>query len=135
MREAIGWSTFYIALPLAFAVYVWRDYGSERGLEYLTGYLVEKSLSVDNLFVFMLLLGAFAVPPALRQRVLLYGIIGALVLRGIFIALGAAALSRFDVMFLVFGARPGRDRRSRSSATPAQARPTRSTSTGCAASG
>jgi len=103
MREAIGWSAFYIALPLLFGAYVWSDFGSERGLEYLTGYLVEKSLSVDNLFVFILLLSAFAVPRALQQRVLLYGIIGALVLRGIFIALGAAALSAFDWMFLVFG--------------------------------
>ena len=103
MREAVGWSVFYVALPLLFAVYVWQDHGSERGLEYLTGYLVEKSLSVDNLFVFMLLLGAFAVPKALQQRVLLYGIIGALVLRAIFIALGAAAISRFDAAFLVFG--------------------------------
>jgi tellurite resistance protein TerC len=103
MREAIGWSAFYIALPLLFGAYVWADFGSERGLEYLTGYLVEKSLSVDNLFVFILLLSAFAVPRALQQRVLLYGIIGALVLRGIFIALGAAALSAFDWMFLVFG--------------------------------
>jgi TerC family integral membrane protein len=103
MKEALGWSAFYVALPLAFGGYVWQRFGSERGLEYLTGYLVEKSLSVDNLFVFMLLLGAFAVPRALQQRVLLYGIIGALVLRAIFIALGAAALSRFDWMFLVFG--------------------------------
>lgn len=103
MREALGWSAFYVALPLAFGIYVWQSFGSQRGLEYLTGYLVEKSLSVDNLFVFMLLLGAFAVPKALQQRVLLYGIIGALVLRAIFIALGAAALSRFDWMFLVFG--------------------------------
>lgn len=103
MKEALGWSAFYIALPLAFGGFVWWRYGSERGLEYLTGYLVEKSLSVDNLFVFMLLLGAFAVPRALQQRVLLYGIVGALVLRGIFIALGAAALARFDAMFLVFG--------------------------------
>ena len=103
MREALGWSAFYVALPLAFGVYVWQRFGSERGLEYLTGYLVEKSLSVDNLFVFMLLLGAFAVPKALQQRVLLYGIIGALILRAIFIALGAAALARFDWMFLVFG--------------------------------
>jgi TerC family integral membrane protein len=102
-REALGWSAFYIALPLAFAGYVWQQFGSERGVEYLTGYLVEKSLSVDNLFVFMLLLGAFAVPQALQQRVLLYGIVGALVLRGVFIALGAAALSRFDAAFLVFG--------------------------------
>jgi TerC family integral membrane protein len=103
MREAVGWSAFYIALPLAFGAYVWTQFGSERGLEYLTGYLVEKSLSVDNLFVFILLLSAFAVPRELRQRVLLYGIIGALILRAIFIALGAAALARFDWMFLVFG--------------------------------
>ncbi|MEO5852088.1 MAG: TerC/Alx family metal homeostasis membrane protein [Nocardioides sp.] len=103
MKEALAWSAFYVALPLAFGVYVWSQYGSQRGVEYYTGYLVEKSLSVDNLFVFMLLLTAFAVPRALQQRVLLYGIIGALVLRGIFIAVGAAALSAFDFFFLLFG--------------------------------
>ncbi|QIG41366.1 TerC family protein [Nocardioides anomalus] len=104
MREAVAWSAFYVAIPLAFGLYVWSQHGGERGVEYYTGYLVEKSLSVDNLFVFMLLLAAFAVPAALQQRVLLYGIVGALVLRGIFIALGAAALSAFDWVFLVFGA-------------------------------
>jgi TerC family integral membrane protein len=103
MKEAISWSAFYVALPLAFGVYIWSTHGGDRGLEYYTGYLVEKTLSVDNLFVFMLLLAAFAVPEVLKQRVLLYGIIGALVLRGIFIALGAAALSRFDWVFLIFG--------------------------------
>ncbi|WP_148573203.1 TerC/Alx family metal homeostasis membrane protein [Nocardioides caldifontis] len=103
MKEAVGWSAFYVALPLAFGGYVWAQFGSERGVEYLTGYLVEKSLSVDNLFVFMLLLSAFAVPAALQQRVLLYGIVGALALRAVFIALGAAALAAFDWMFLVFG--------------------------------
>ncbi|MGL5857716.1 MAG: TerC family protein, partial [Angustibacter sp.] len=103
MREAAGWSAFYIALPLAFGGYVWAQFGGDRGVEYYTGYLVEKTLSVDNLFVFMLLLAAFAVPAALQQRVLLYGIVGALVLRGIFIALGAAALQAFDWAFLVFG--------------------------------
>ena len=103
MREALGWSAFYVALPLLFGVYVWQEFGSDRGVEYLTGYLVEKSLSVDNLFVFMLLLTAFAVPRQLQQRVLLYGIVGALVLRAVFIALGAAALARFDWVFLVFG--------------------------------
>lgn len=103
MREALAWSAFYVALPLAFGGYVWQRFGSERGLEYLTGYVVEKSLSVDNLFVFLLLLGAYAVPRNLQQRVLLFGIVGALVLRGIFIALGAAALSAFDWVFLVFG--------------------------------
>ena len=103
MREALAWSAFYVALPLLFGGYVWAQHGSDRGVEYYTGYLVEKTLSVDNLFVFMLLLGAFAVPKALQQRVLLYGIVGALVLRGLFIALGAAALSAFDWVFLVFG--------------------------------
>ncbi len=104
MREAVGWSTFYIALPLAFGGYLWARFGSTTGVEYLTGYVVEKSLSVDNLFVFMLLLTAFAVPKALQQRVLLYGIAGALVLRGLFIALGAAALDRLSFAFLLFGA-------------------------------
>ena len=103
MREAIGWSAFYIALPLAFGGYLWSRFGATTGVEYLTGYLVEKSLSVDNLFVFMLLLGAFAVPAALQQRVLLFGIVGALVLRGIFIALGAAALAHLSWAFLLFG--------------------------------
>ena len=103
MREAVSWSAFYVALPLAFGVYVWTRHGSGTGLEYYTGYLVEKTLSVDNLFVFMLLLAAFAVPRELQQRVLLYGIVGALVLRGIFIALGAAALAAFDWVFLLFG--------------------------------
>ena len=104
MKEALGWSAFYIALPILFGVYVWLDHGSEIGFQYYTGYIVEKSLSVDNLFVFMLLLAAFAVPKHLQQKVLLYGIIGALVLRGIFIALGAAALSQWDFVFLIFGA-------------------------------
>jgi tellurite resistance protein TerC len=104
MREAVGWSTFYIALPLGFGGYLWWEYGSTTATAYLAGYVVEKSLSVDNLFVFMLLLSAFAVPRALQQRVLLFGIIGALVLRGVFIAVGAAALHLFDFTFLIFGA-------------------------------
>ena len=103
MREAVAWSAFYVALPLVFGAWVWAQHGSGIGVEYYTGYLVEKTLSVDNLFVFMLLLSAFAVPVALQQRVLLYGIVGALVLRAIFIALGAAALAAFDWAFLVFG--------------------------------
>ncbi|MFC8800668.1 TerC family protein [Promicromonospora sp. NPDC057138] len=104
MREALGWSGFYIALPLAFGGWIWATYGSDTGVQYLTGYLVEKSLSVDNLFVFMLLLTAFAVPAALQQRVLLLGIVGALVLRGVFIALGAAVLANLSWAFLLFGA-------------------------------
>lgn len=103
MREAIGWSIFYISLPLAFGVWVWTSHGGEIGLQYYTGYLVEKTLSVDNLFVFMLLLGAFAVPRKLQQRVLLFGVVGALVLRGVFIALGAQLIASFSWAFLLFG--------------------------------
>ncbi len=103
MKEAVGWSTFYIALPLAFGVWVWSAFGGEKGLEYYTGYLVEKSLSVDNLFVFMLLLAAFAVPHELQQRVLLIGVAGALVLRAVFIAVGATLIASFAWTFLLFG--------------------------------
>lgn len=103
MREALAWSGVYIALPLLFGVWVWAAYGAERGTQYYAGYLVEKSLSVDNLFVFMVLLAAFAVPREQQQRVLLYGIAGALVLRGAMIAAGAAALAAYDVVFLAFG--------------------------------
>ena len=104
MREAVGWSAFYIAIPLAFGVYLWSQFGSQQGIEYYTGYLVEKSLSVDNLFVFIILLSAFAVPRELRQRVLLIGVAGALILRGIFIALGAQMIASFSWTFLLFGA-------------------------------
>jgi TerC family integral membrane protein len=104
LREAVGWSAFYVALPLAFGGWLWSAHGSGTGLEYYTGYLVEKSLSVDNLFLFMLLLGAFAVPRALQQRVLLIGIAAALVLRALFIALGAGMIATFSWTFLLFGA-------------------------------
>src|SRR3954465_13118615 len=103
MREAAGWSAFYIALPLGFAAWVWLAHGQEPGVQFLTGYVIEKSLSADNLFVFLLLLGAFAVPEELRQRVLMSGILGALALRAVFIPLGAAALEAFSFTFLVFG--------------------------------
>ncbi|MEA5116934.1 MAG: TerC/Alx family metal homeostasis membrane protein [Propionicimonas sp.] len=103
LKEAIGWSVFYIALPVLFGVWVWQGFGADRGLEFYAGYLVEKSLSVDNLFVFMLLLSSFAVPKELQQRVLLIGVAGALVLRGVFIALGAVLISSFSWAFLLFG--------------------------------
>ncbi|EHR61651.1 TerC family protein [Saccharomonospora cyanea] len=104
LGEAVGWSVFYVVLPVLFGLWLWVDYGGTQSLEFFTGYLVEKSLSVDNLFVFMLLLTAFAVPEALQQRALLYGIVGALVLRGVFIALGAAILQAGTWAFLLFGA-------------------------------
>jgi len=104
MREAVGWSAFYVAIPLAFGIWVWSVHGQDRGVEYYTGYLVEKSLSVDNLFVFIILLTGFAVPRPLQQRVLLIGVAGALVMRGVFIALGAELIVSFSWAFLVFGA-------------------------------
>jgi len=104
MREAVGWSMFYVALPLLFGVFLLARFGTQTGVEYYTGYIVEKSLSVDNLFVFILIMGAFAVPRHLQQRALLWGILGALVLRGVFIAIGAVAIAQLDFAFLVFGA-------------------------------
>jgi TerC family integral membrane protein len=103
-KEAVRWSIFYIALPVAFGGWLWLQYGHDVGVKYYTGYVVEKSLSVDNLFVFILILSAFAVPKVLQQRVLLIGVVGALALRGVFIWLGAAMISRFDWTFLFFGA-------------------------------
>ncbi len=104
LREAVGWSIFYLLLPVVFGLGLWAWFGGPQALEFMTGFVVEKSLSVDNLFVFMLLLTGFAVPAALQQRVLLYGIVGALVLRGVFIAAGAALLQAGTWAFLVFGA-------------------------------
>ncbi|GAA3905606.1 TerC/Alx family metal homeostasis membrane protein [Actinoplanes auranticolor] len=104
MREAVGWTVFYLALPVVFGLVLWPLYGSGPSVEFFTGWVLEKSLSVDNLFVFMLLLTAFAVPKELAQRVLLYGIVGALVLRAVFIAAGAAVISAGSWAFLLFGA-------------------------------
>ncbi|WP_307868696.1 TerC/Alx family metal homeostasis membrane protein [Umezawaea beigongshangensis] len=104
LKEALAWTAFYLALPVLFGAYLWFDHGSTQSVEFFTGWIVEKSLSVDNLFVFMLLISAFAVPDELVQRVLLYGITGALVLRAIFIALGAAILQTGTWAFLLFGA-------------------------------
>ncbi|MDP2013287.1 MAG: TerC family protein [Actinomycetota bacterium] len=103
-REALIWSIFYVGIAVAFglALIVWQ--GSAIGSEYFAAYLVEKSLSVDNLFVFIIILTQFAVPTALHQRVLLFGVVLALILRGIFIAIGAAALETFAFTFVIFGA-------------------------------
>ena len=103
-REAALWSIFYIGIAIAFGAWVWARFGSEPGTEYFAAYLVEKSLSVDNLFVFVIILTQFAVPAIYHQRVLLVGVVLALVLRAIFIAIGAAALSAFAFTFVIFGA-------------------------------
>jgi len=104
MREALGWSVFWILLALVFNAGVWVWFGPERGLEFLTGYLIEKSLSVDNLFVFLVLFRYFAVPAAYQHRVLFWGILGAIISRGVFIVLGAALLSAFHWVIYPFGA-------------------------------
>lgn len=103
-KEATLWSIFYIGIAVIFGVWVWSNYGSQFGTEYFAAYLVEKSLSVDNLFVFVIILAQFAVPSIYHQRVLLIGVILALVLRAIFIAIGAAALAAFSFTFVIFGA-------------------------------
>jgi tellurite resistance protein TerC len=102
-REAVAWSVFYIGVAVAFGIVFGMLAGWDYGTEYFAGYIVEKSLSVDNLFVFVIIMTTFAVPPEHQQRVLTFGIIMALVLRAIFIALGAALLAAFSFMFLLFG--------------------------------
>ena len=104
VREALIWTAVWISLALVFNLGVYFWFGSERALEFLTGYVIEKALSVDNIFVFIVIFSVFAVPAQLQHRVLFWGIIGALVLRAIFILLGAALLSRFHWIGYLFGA-------------------------------
>jgi tellurite resistance protein TerC len=103
-KEASIWSIFYISVAVIFGVWVWQSSGSQFGTEYFAAYLVEKSLSVDNLFVFIIILAQFQVPSIFHQRVLMFGVVLALVLRAIFIAVGAAALAAFSFTFVIFGA-------------------------------
>jgi tellurite resistance protein TerC len=101
--EATAWSVFYVAVAVAFGLVLGAVAGWDFGTQYLAGYLVEKSLSVDNLFVFVVIMTTFAVPPKHQQKVLTFGIVLALIMRAAFIALGAALLRLFSFMFLVFG--------------------------------
>jgi tellurite resistance protein TerC len=103
-REALVLSLVWIALALVFNVGVYFWFGSERALEFLTGYLIEKALSVDNLFVFLVVFSYFAVPVALQHRVLFWGILGALLMRAAFILAGAALIQEFHWVIYVFGA-------------------------------
>lgn len=104
MRESTAWVFFYIALALAFGAVVAVAFGSRYGGEFYAGWLTEYSLSVDNLFVFVIIMSRFRVPATAQQTVLIIGVILALVFRGIFIALGAAAIARFSWVFYLFGA-------------------------------
>lgn len=102
-KEAAGWSVFWIALALVFNAGLWFVRGQQAGLEFLTGYLIEKSLSVDNLFVFLLVFSYFAVPAKNQHGVLFWGILGALVFRFLFIIAGIELLERFHWLIYVFG--------------------------------
>src|SRR5512132_3799886 len=102
-REALGWSVYWISLAAVFAVivYFWR--GRVTALEFTTGYLIEESLSVDNLFVFLLIFRYFQVPAHLQHKVLFWGIVGALIMRGLFILAGVSLIQRFHWMIYIFG--------------------------------
>jgi len=104
IREAGTWTVVWITLAMLFALGLWLRNGSEQALAFVTGYIIEYSLSMDNIFVFVLIFGFFAVPQAYQHRVLFWGILGALVMRGVMIGLGAALIDRFHWIIYVFGA-------------------------------
>jgi tellurite resistance protein TerC len=103
IKEASTWSVIWIALAMVFNIGIYFAWGPEKALEFLTGYVIEKSLSVDNLFVFLMIFQYFCTPSEYQHRVLFWGILGALILRAIFIAAGAALLANFHWMMYVFG--------------------------------
>lgn len=104
VRESLLLSAFYITIGLLFSIWVWSFLGERAALQYLTGFVVEKSLALDNIFVIAMVFSYFGVPRAYQHRVLVYGIIGVVILRGIMIGLGAAVIARFDWVLFVFAA-------------------------------
>lgn len=104
VKEALIWSGVWIALALAFNLFVYFDFGKQKALEFLTGYLLEKSLSVDNIFVFVLLFSYFKVPELYQHKVLFWGVLGALILRAALIAIGALMIAKFHWVIYIFGA-------------------------------
>jgi tellurite resistance protein TerC len=103
-RESLAWTAVWVALALLFNIGIWHYMGPQKGLDFFTGYLIEKSLSVDNVFVFALLFSYFAVPPLFQHKVLFWGILGALLMRAIMIFLGAALIANFSWVIYIFGA-------------------------------
>jgi len=104
VKEALAWTAVWVALALIFDAWMYYSRGPQAGLEFLTGYLIEKALSVDNVFVFLLIFSYFRVPETYQHRVLFWGILGALIMRGIFIAAGVALIQQFHWIIYVFGA-------------------------------
>jgi tellurite resistance protein TerC len=103
-KESVAWTVVWVALALAFNAGIWYFAGAQKALEFFTGYVIEKSLSVDNVFVFAMLFSYFAVPPLYQHKVLFWGILGALAMRAVMIALGAALIAEFSWIIYVFGA-------------------------------
>jgi tellurite resistance protein TerC len=103
-KESLTWTAVWIALAMVFNGWVWHQLGPQKGLEFFTGYVIEKSLSVDNVFVFALLFSYFAVPQIYQHKVLFWGVLGALVMRAAMIVLGAALITKFSWIIYVFGA-------------------------------
>src|SRR3974377_1227191 len=103
IREALLWSAIWIGMALSFGYFVWQWYGPQRGLEFYTGYLIEKALSVDNLFLFLVIFRTFKVDPSVQHRVLAWGIIGALIMRGIMIGAGGVLVARFNWVLPLVG--------------------------------
>jgi len=104
VREALAWSGVWVALGLAFGAVVWWAWGGEFAGQYFAGYVIEKSLAVDNVFVFAIIFGYFAVPREYQHRILFYGVLGALVFRAVFIAAGSVLIASFAWILYVFGA-------------------------------
>jgi tellurite resistance protein TerC len=104
LREATIWSVVWIILSSSFGIWVYGSFGKQYGLEFFTGYLIEYALSVDNVFVFIIIFSYFGVPSKLHHRVLFWGILGALVMRATFIVAGAALISSFHWVIYIFGA-------------------------------
>ena len=102
-KESMTWTLVWVALALLFNVGIWHFSGSQKALEFFTGYVIEKSLSVDNVFVFAMLFSYFAVPPVFQHKVLFWGVLGALVMRAAMIALGAALIAKFSWIIYLFG--------------------------------
>ena len=102
-REALAWSVVWIGLGLAFNLFILHRFGQQRALEFLTGFLIEKALSIDNLFIFVVIFSVFAVPERLHHLVLFWGIFGAVFMRALFIGLGAALVQNFHWVLYVFG--------------------------------
>ena len=103
VKEALGWSAFWVALGVGFGALVWNVYGAEYGAQYFAGYVIEKSLAIDNVFVWAIIFSYFAVPREYQHRVLFYGVVGALIFRGAFIAAGSVLIASFSWVLHLFG--------------------------------